>query len=187
MRARKFMAVAVPVVGTIGFLAFLLSPSPCPIELQVLKLEPSGLVGDGPNEPWLITLRIINREGRYIAFNGDKKVEAKIAGHWIEADKLWAVDSIMRPGGQRDVRFLLPRAAEVCRLRLKFEPEPFKWRFWRRLSLRGHRTADKFPRLRNWVWPPSHPQWPASWEPPTGHWRSIRAEVTVPNQSTGRN
>ena len=132
MRGRKLIAVAAAfaaaAAGLAGLLAITARPSRCPVDLKLMSMAPSGVVGDDGRELWLVTLSISNCSAGVLTFAQEwMSVEAKVANRWVEANNLSYLSDLSRHG-KRAVLVLLPFGTDACRLGIKYVPEPLHLR-----------------------------------------------------------
>lgn len=170
MRVHRFLFSSVLAAGVVGVLVVLHWPAPCPLDVKIAKMEPSGsgILDDAGNELWLVTLTISNRTAGCLYFPGEwMKIEAKVTGRWVKTENRCSLISI-EPARKSDVLLLLPFDSEACRLRLEYAPESLWWRAEGELWHFGVRLP---PRVTRWIYPP------AGRRP---HWRRLNFELVLP-------
>jgi hypothetical protein len=163
----------------LGFSAFVLSGSRCPVFLTVAGKEPSGVLDDNGEEFQVLTVRMNNRDsGELTVAEEGIHGEAKVGNHWVKARVLSTVLDVRR---YRDVLVVVPYNAEDCRLSIEYLPVPLNLRFmsmcarlglWR-LSLWRALATRCFP--VGWLEPLR-----SDYIGTSPHWKHVCPEVSCP-------
>jgi hypothetical protein len=183
MRERKLIAVAI----VVGLATVLCWPRRCPVELVPLGTETVDIFDDDGNRMCVLTASLRNRESTAIKFDNDAKFEAKVGNRWVEIPNRLTIDGIAPRGSKawtNELQFLIPEAADACRLGLKYrypQKRPLgigdTWARERppsKLSAWVQQVALRFyPRLYNWLWPV-----PQSW-PERQPWKKLTLDTTL--------
>jgi hypothetical protein len=158
MGTRRLAVVCVPVVFIAGLMAFALALAPD--KSVALKLEHVAATGDvydsDTGERKSIGLRFsLHHQGSgWWGFNSwGTKAEARVAGQWVRAEKfLFPIDE------EVNLYVIVPREADLCRVWIAYNREPWNWRLWKDLSRRG--VLGKCERLDKWLAPEFPKKWP---------------------------
>jgi hypothetical protein len=187
-RARRVFALSIVPVSILMVLAGLWWRLPCPVELKVMGMEPSGVADDAGTEGWFVAVCITNRGATALYFADEwVTVEVRVASRWVEAKNRCDV-GYLRPHQKREVVLGLPSGADACRLRLKYVREPLKLRFMRACGQLGvWRYA--------WCRAVAARVIPVGWREPlrsdivgrSPRWREMKPEVLLPRPSAGTN
>jgi len=169
----KRWKVALWVATAIALLVWLW-PSPCPVELKFVGVEPSGVFDESENEYLLAQLEATNRDFVSVMVDDITNVELRIGGRWVDADQDLQFSEI-RPNRTRDEELLIPAGTEACRLRLNYQSETRKFRLQARLGPRGLKWLTKVPWLAKNFWPD---QYHGFSKPPK--WRTTVVTLELP-------
>jgi hypothetical protein len=176
--SRRHLAAGIVLAGLTALLAILLWPSRCPVDLKWVSMEPSGIIDADGTEPWLVTLTMTNCcRGFLILAPQATRCEAKVGGKWTEAETVSSVTTLMRRES-RLVLVLVPSAAEACRLRIQYAPEPWRLRLLKMggaLGLWRHAWVQRVTPA-SWLQPGS-----LDYRGPPRHWQFMRPEVAFPH------
>jgi hypothetical protein len=191
MRLANLVILLLFATIALALLAVLVSHSRSPIELQVVTIEPSGMVDDAGRVPPLITVRAINRsvgdaliqgtEGGWIA------VEAKVNNDWVKTENACSFGGLIVPAGrsyleENKCMLVVPAGSEACRVRLKYTLCPVRWRFWLALGDSTKRIVRKLPILDKWLERDAEVQY-QNWMKGKlrPHWREVTPELRLPS------
>jgi hypothetical protein len=161
------MAVAVLTAGIVALLAGINQRARGPFGLKVLSTEPSGIVDESGNESVLVEIQVVNRGiGVVFCRMEHRRVEARIGGRWVEAKNLWGIGTL-RPHEQRRVVFVLPGAADRCRIAFEYECEPMQISLFHQLGPSYQQGAARIvsKRVYRWLWPYEVTINPSGWKP----------------------
>jgi hypothetical protein len=179
---RKRWSIAVVAVGVAGLITLACWPTPCPIELKLVSVEPADIIDDAGQMLCLLTLSVHNPNSHRLMFL-PMTFEQRIANHWIEAPNRWTLGGVYT-GGTAEEIFLIAPNADACRFRLKWAydiPYPFGiGNCWARFNPPSPTSArvqavikSLSSRLYDSLWPPQpvgsafyrKPHWSVGWTP----------------------
>jgi hypothetical protein len=168
MRNRKTVVVAAAVAGVGWLLALVLLPSRPALEVRIANTQPAGMLDDTGAEMSLVTLAIRrsphSRNTLYFG-NNPAKVEARVAGRWLEVQNSFSVGAL-GTNETKEVLLLVPGGADLCRIHLRYARACLRWR----LGGLPWRCGIKMP-PKYWAWA----GWPHA-EGENPRWREIRME-----------
>jgi hypothetical protein len=184
MRRRKvlFGAATLALAAALAALACFEAQEPCPLVLNVERVEPAGMFDDSGLEMRLVTLSITERdkplsgsERRLFVRDAGAPIEAKVADRWVRVEgRLWQHSDLF-VGIKRELMFAMPARTVSCRLRLQYN----------RAFLTETRSLAISNRLPAWM-----PFYNRLWRwlrnsayDPIGRWREINIEVPVPQEA----
>lgn len=79
---------------------------------------------------------------------GKTEFDARVGDNWVactpavgEGSELLVNPRLLDPRQRRQVLMLLPRGADLCRMRVNYQSELLPWRLWRQLGVRGQTFA----------------------------------------------
>lgn len=103
-------------------------PADCPIRIEWVNTQASGMLDDWGNEAGLVTMRVSNLGPSRVHVDPALPTEVRIETTWVELDDNWrscvgpGMRAILAPGTAREVLFVLPADAEACRVWLDYDP-----------------------------------------------------------------
>jgi hypothetical protein len=178
MRMRLGFAVAAVSVAGAAILASW--PSPCPIELKMVSVQPAEIINESGEMFCLVTLSVHNPKSVGLQFENNQMIfEARVSNHWVEASNHWTL-GLLRAGNTREVLVLIEPGADACRFRLRYSYWPTGLPFgigdtWARemppsqLSAQVQHVARRLSvTLYDRLWPPREswvrsPHWRVGW------------------------
>jgi hypothetical protein len=177
---RMRLAFAVAAVSVAGAVILASWPSPCPIELKMVSVQPAEMIDEQSKMLRLLTLSLRNPNSVGLRFQNKPIVfEERVANRWIEAPNRWTLGGL-GPAMTSEELFLIAPGTDACRFRLKYCYSPGRLPlgigdYWARvypptpLSARVQRlvkgvSANLYDRL----WPNQPSVQGPYWKP---HWR----------------
>ena len=183
---RRGLAIFIALTCVLAGVAYVLWPSPCPIKINLVSIEPLEMVNDNGADLCWVTLEASNCCTVPLAFfEKETLAQAKVGTKWVDAQQalLPAGIGVRSPG---EFRLLLPSTADACRLRLCFsyQHETLKYALGigmmyapTRRALKIQQTVKKVsPPLFNHIWRSNSP-------PDRFYAHSRRHMVTTPELS----
>jgi hypothetical protein len=171
MRIRRTGVVAVLVAGVGGSLALVLRTMPPAVEVRIVNTEPAEMSDDAGAEMCLATLAISRpphiKDTLYF-WDNHAKVEARVAGRWREVQNSFSL-AALGVNATREALLLVPRDADLCRIRLRYARESLRWRLGRLLWRCGIKMPSEY-----WAWA----GWPHA-EGKNPSWKEIRVEFPL--------
>jgi hypothetical protein len=176
--------ISAGVAGIAAFVSYLWL-SRCPVELSVLRVEPS-MIYFGERKGIQVTFRVQHSDKVFdyhiLSF------QASVAGRWMEfqgADGFpfsgfqGPLGSGMRPGTEPAERLVMPEGTALCRVQISYQTVSLKRQFIGNIGPGGRRWVAKSRWLREfWLqdltWP--SPQGPVPWEPQ----KTNTVEIIIP-------
>jgi hypothetical protein len=181
MRVRSFVAVTVAAAGFLGLLSTASWSSRCPVDLKLVSIEPSGMIGDDGTEPWIVTLSMSNCSPEVLIVAHDSgNPQAEVTNRWVEAEYVSSIGDLGRHA-TKQVLLLVPSGTDACRLGIKYLPEPLHLRLmWMSAKLGLWRYS--------WSRALGYRVFPSGWTEPfrsdymgrSPHWRLMSPEVAFP-------
>jgi len=184
IRARK-VVIAIIAVAIAALLLPLILPTRLrapPPTLTLVKMEPIHIIDDSGMEMWVVTLIITDSDIRppkpenseYVA-NSGSRIEAKVAGRWIEVPG--SLECSLGPGIISERMLLLPARTDACRVCLKYTDAALyngriEWLAEHLPSFIRVRFSYKF-----WRWAGFQQYGPSS------NWREIHLDLPLPPRS----
>jgi hypothetical protein len=101
-------------------------PADCPIRIEWVNTQASGMLDDWGNEAGLVTMRVSNLGPSRVHVDRALPTEIRIETTWVELDDNWrscvgpGMRAILAPGTATEVLFVLPADAEACRVWLNY-------------------------------------------------------------------
>ena len=116
MHDRRVLGIAFAFIIA-GALAVMIWPSRrgrCPLVLNIVSVEPAGIIDDAREEMWLVTLRLSNSDARPSSPQNRLYFKSRgTANRWIGVEG--ALDCALAPGEWCDRLLLLPARTDACR------------------------------------------------------------------------
>jgi hypothetical protein len=179
MHDRRVLGIAFAFIIA-GALAVMIWPSRrgrCPLVLNIVSVEPAGIIDDAREEMWLVTLRLSNSDAR--PSSPQNRLYFKSSGtanRWIGVEG--ALDCALAPGERCDRLLLLPARTDAYRVCLKYASASLSFK------AQLERLVERLPiwirsRLSYKFW-----RWVGFGNyGPSGHWREISVELPFPPKS----
>jgi len=202
VRGTRTLAAGVATASVAALIAVLGWPSRCPVEPLLFSKEPVEVYDDAGTQMCLLMLSLRNWETAGIVFDGNAAFEAEVRNRWVEIPNSLTVGGLAPRGSPRtnQMMFLMPAAAEACRIRLKYHFAPSRARLPLGIGDRfaryyppselaagvQHVTLRFSPRLYSWLWPaPTNASswWDRKWPP---HWKKMALELKFPDWTATR-
>jgi hypothetical protein len=174
----------IKIFGVISGIAMLMAaawvisiwPPRCPVELRVVRLEPSSMIYYAGSNGVEITLTLENRDRVDVMYDNITTSAAKVGGRWIAWEMPQFIGGArMSAGGQMEGKIVIPVGTEACRVRVRYASETWRSRFMVSIGPAGRRWLAKSVWLRKFFWPEAFNTIPA---PPS--WKSTTVEIKMP-------
>lgn len=189
MKMRRVPPVMLAAALLAGVIWFMWPYARSPVQLSLLRTEPSGVMDETGAELWLLHVTVSNRGSGPIQFAwGLTEVESRVGRRWLKSqpmELLWN-PGYLQPLGSRSIIMLVPPNADACRIRMSYQPEVFRWALWRKMGTAGQGFFGRFPQLVRRVWPQGRfgerPPAGAAFRQP-GHWKRFSSELLIPRST----
>ncbi len=156
-------------VGCIIVATISLWPSPRPLKVNVIKIEPAGIWDDADKEMKLVTLMVTNSTKETIYCKGTNEIPVWIDGKWtiMSAELPPFMDSLYATQC-RKAFVLVPKGTTSCKVQIHFAycNERWKTRFITAIGLKGRTLLSKSKWLCKLVWPDQNKasRYPKDWQ-----------------------
>ena len=164
----------------LALVAAALWPSRCPVDVNLVRMELSGVTDSDGTEAWLLTLSIRNRSAGALTFPKEEiGAKARVSRLWVGTQSISAIDDL-KPGQQKELLFLVPFRADSCRLQIKYLREPLNLRLTRTLGNLGMWRYSWSRALARRVFPVGWVQpLRADYVGPSPRWRLVSPQVPL--------
>jgi hypothetical protein len=160
MRGRKIALILVGIGATVALLAVHLLMPRRPVELTVIKAEPSAIIYFGEKRGIQVTLGV--RHSDSVSMYDIQSFQVRVGGRWLEFQGAAGFPSAGFPGmvgggiitGTGGTETLVvPEGAEAYRVQVRYHAPTWRWQFNQWLG----------PRTRNWI---TKTRWLKQWLSP---------------------
>jgi hypothetical protein len=190
-RRRQVLLLAAGLIAALVAATVVPWPAPCPVQVELVAIEASGLLDDDGSEPMLVTVRVSNLGPSPVSIEGVRPTSVRVGPTWVRLEVDHWLGKVVpgtaariTPGTARDELIVVPAKAEACRVWLKYDRFPrstaplselFKQMIVKHLGARLRTHIATTPWLAKRLWPD-----PFNRRQHSPRWTDLTVELAMP-------